>query len=90
VLGELISNAVRYAPGRTYVQVQFDADGVTLSVQDSGKGFLPVPRRNESGILSESGRGLAIVSQLARAVEIKCRRDDGCRVRARLEIRRAG
>ena len=40
VLGELISNAVRYAPGRTHVQAEFDERGVTIAVQDSGKGFI--------------------------------------------------
>jgi anti-sigma regulatory factor (Ser/Thr protein kinase) len=89
VLGELISNAVRYAPGRTKVQADFDPHGVTVAVRDSGKGFSPGARSEPRGLLGESGRGLAIVLRLAQALEVKCREDDGCCVRARLEVRRA-
>jgi signal transduction histidine kinase len=89
VLGELISNAVRYAPGRTHVQAEFDERGVTIAVQDSGKGFIPRSVPALDGLLSESGRGLAIVSRLAERMEIKCRMDDGCCIRARLDVRRA-
>jgi anti-sigma regulatory factor (Ser/Thr protein kinase) len=69
VLGELIGNAVRYAPGPTHVQADFDESGVTIAVQDSG-------------------RGLAIVSQLTEILEIRCPNEDGCCVRARLGLRR--
>jgi anti-sigma regulatory factor (Ser/Thr protein kinase) len=89
VLGELISNAVRYAPGRTHVRASFDPNGVTVAVQDSGKGFSPLADSADSSPLSKPGRGLAIVSRLARAMEIKCRDENGCCVRAPLAMHRA-
>jgi signal transduction histidine kinase len=89
VLGELIGNVVRYAPGHTRVQADFDERGVTIAVHDSGKGFSPHVPASAGGLLSESGRGLAIVSRIAKTTEINCRNDDGCCVRARLDVRRA-
>jgi anti-sigma regulatory factor (Ser/Thr protein kinase) len=80
---------VRYAPGPARVQAHFDERGVTVAVQDSGGGFLPAARPNEAAPFSESGRGLAIVSRLADRIEINCRDDDGCCVRARLDMHRA-
>jgi anti-sigma regulatory factor (Ser/Thr protein kinase) len=88
VLGELIGNAVRYAPGPTHVQADFDESGVTIAVQDSGRGFSSAVLDRKSGLLSESGRGLAIVSQLTEILEIRCPNEDGCCVRARLGLRR--
>jgi anti-sigma regulatory factor (Ser/Thr protein kinase) len=89
VLGELIGNAVRYAPGHTCVQAAFDLHGVTVAVRDSGKGFSPPARSGESNALSETGRGLSIISRLAQTMDVQCRENDGCTVRARLAIRRA-
>jgi anti-sigma regulatory factor (Ser/Thr protein kinase) len=87
VLGELISNAVRYAPGRT--RVQSSTRTASPSPCKTRKGFSPGARSADGSSLSESGRGLAIVSRLAQAIEIKCRAENGCCVRARLAIRRA-
>jgi anti-sigma regulatory factor (Ser/Thr protein kinase) len=88
VLGELISNVVRYAPGLAHIQADFDERGVTIAVQDSGNGFSPAPPQRETDLLTESGRGLAIVSRLAGTIEVVCRGNDGCCVRARLDVRR--
>ena len=87
VLGELIGNVVRYAPGPAYVTATFDDRGVTIAVQDRGTGFSTVPSHRGMGLLSESGRGLAIVAQLAETMEIDCHAHEGCCVRARLDIR---
>jgi anti-sigma regulatory factor (Ser/Thr protein kinase) len=85
VLGELIGNVVRYAPGPACVRAHFDADGVTIAVQDSGTGFSVPELDRDISLLSESGRGLAIVSALVETLEIDCP-DDGCCVRARLDV----
>ena len=87
VLGELIGNVVRYAPGPTHIQANFDDRGVTIVVKDWGTGFTPPPMTRPMGLFSESGRGLAIVAQLAENVEIDCESTDGCCVRARLDVR---
>jgi anti-sigma regulatory factor (Ser/Thr protein kinase) len=86
VLGELIGNVVRYAPGPARVKANFDDRGVTLAVVDFGGGFSSRTVDRETNLLSESGRGLAIVSRLAKSLEIDCLDDDGCCVRARLDV----
>jgi anti-sigma regulatory factor (Ser/Thr protein kinase) len=86
VLGELIGNVVRYAPGPARVRASFDERGVTIAVHDAGNGFSPRPQSSETNLLTESGRGLAIVSRLARSIEIDCAENDGCCVRARLDV----
>jgi anti-sigma regulatory factor (Ser/Thr protein kinase) len=89
VLGELIGNVVRYAPGPAHVTASFDSRGVTIDVADRGNGFSRPHVNCETRLLNESGRGLAIVERLARRLEIRCAKDDGCRVRARLDVARA-
>jgi anti-sigma regulatory factor (Ser/Thr protein kinase) len=87
VLGELIGNVVRYAPGIAHVEADFDDGGVTIAVRDTGRGFAAPESAQEISPLSESGRGLAIIARLAETVEIDCAATDGCCVRARLDVR---
>ena len=89
VLGELIGNVVRYAPGPADVTAAFDSRGVTIDVADRGSGFSRPLVKSENRFLNESGRGLAIVERFARWLEIRCAKDDGCRVRARLDVAEA-
>ena len=86
VLGELIGNVVRYAPGLAQVRAEFDERGVTIAVKDTGGGFEPPPIDREVPLLSESGRGLAIVARLAETIEIDSPERGGCCVRARLDV----
>jgi anti-sigma regulatory factor (Ser/Thr protein kinase) len=86
VLGELIGNVVRYAPGPARVKASFDDRGVTIAVQDCGNGFSRRSLERETDVLSESGRGLAIVLRLAKTLEIDCVDRAGCCVRARLDV----
>lgn len=86
VLGELIGNVVRYAPGRACVCVEFDDCGLTIAVKDHGNGFVPTQPHPETNALRESGRGLAIIATLAETVEVEKDADDGFCVRARLGL----
>jgi anti-sigma regulatory factor (Ser/Thr protein kinase) len=63
VFGELVSNAVRYAPGPVDVIVDFSGPDPVLHVLDGGTGFRPIAIQPPD-LLSESGRGLYIVSAL--------------------------
>jgi anti-sigma regulatory factor (Ser/Thr protein kinase) len=70
VFGELLGNVVRHAPGPVEIQVYCDDGQWTLHVIDSGNGFdgtgtLP------NDMLSELGRGLYIVRQLAKRVDVE-------------------
>jgi anti-sigma regulatory factor (Ser/Thr protein kinase) len=63
VFGELVSNAVRYAPGPLEVIVDWSGPDPVLHVLDAGTGFRQISIVPPD-LLSESGRGLFIVSAL--------------------------
>jgi signal transduction histidine kinase/DNA-binding response OmpR family regulator len=81
VLGELVGNVVRYAPGP--VDVALDTSGGTpvLHVIDAGPGFERTPML-PTEVLSESGRGLFIVAALTEEFNVSRRTDRGSHARA--------
>ena len=64
VFGELLGNVVRHAPGPVEIAAELGDDSLVLHVIDSGAP-LPAERRLPEDALSECGRGLYIVSQVA-------------------------
>jgi anti-sigma regulatory factor (Ser/Thr protein kinase) len=69
ILGELLSNVVRYTPGHVCIEVGWHDHHVQLTVHDAGRGFewaphLPIDPE------SDSGRGSYIVAALALAVDV--------------------
>ncbi|HZT13571.1 MAG TPA: SpoIIE family protein phosphatase [Candidatus Baltobacteraceae bacterium] len=67
VFGELVGNVVRHAPGAIDVRIDWSAERPILHVIDRGKGVLRNPSLPQNP-LSESGRGLYIVSLLTRSL----------------------
>jgi PAS domain S-box-containing protein len=70
IFGELLGNVVRHAPGSVEIAVEMSDAALTLHVIDSGA---PIPATNHhlpDDVLSERGRGLFIVSQLASDLRI--------------------
>ena len=70
ILAELIGNAVRHAPGPLSVSLEFRKREALLHVIDQGGGFDLEPALPQD-IWAESGRGLYLVSRLARRVEVE-------------------
>jgi serine phosphatase RsbU (regulator of sigma subunit)/anti-sigma regulatory factor (Ser/Thr protein kinase) len=70
IFAELIGNAVRHAPGPLSVSVAFTRDDVKLHVIDRGPGFTYDPSL-PANVWAESGRGLFLVSALARHVQVE-------------------
>jgi len=70
IFSELIGNAVRHAPGPLSVSLEPREKRLLLHVIDKGPGFNyhPVLPAN---IWAESGRGLYLISELARHVEVE-------------------
>lgn len=70
IFAELIGNAVRHAPGSLSVSLEQRGDEVVLHVIDKGHGFDYAPHL-PNDLWAESGRGLFLVSMLARHVEVE-------------------
>lgn len=87
IFGELVGNVVRHAPGPIDLELEWDGEGAVLHVFDRGPGFewrlpsLPDP-------LCEDGRGLFIVSALARRIAFSRRPDRGMEAVAWLPVAR--
>jgi anti-sigma regulatory factor (Ser/Thr protein kinase) len=85
VFGELVSNAVRYAPGHVEIIVDWTGPDPVLHVLDRGKGFRHVSIVPPD-LFSESGRGLFIVSALTHDFRISQRPGGGSHARAALRM----
>jgi anti-sigma regulatory factor (Ser/Thr protein kinase) len=88
VYGELIGNAVRHAPGRILVQLDWEDDTPVLLVHDEGESFRQDIRLPEDP-MCEHGRGLFIVRALALSFDVENIVGDGSQVCARLPVHRA-
>jgi len=85
VIGELLTNAYRYAPGDVFVSLDCDMANASLTVRDRGVGLrLPASLPD---MQSERGRGLFIVQSLVEALESR-QHEGWSEVRADLRIRR--
>lgn len=71
ILGELLGNVVRHAPGPVEISVDSGDEAMILHVIDSGPPIGEPRHRLPDDVLSERGRGLFIVEQLATAVHIE-------------------
>lgn len=85
VLGELIGNAVRYAPGRLQITVDWSGSAPVLHVLDEGPGFRHIAILPPD-LFSESGRGLYIVSSLTQDFHVSKRPGGGSHARAVLRV----
>jgi anti-sigma regulatory factor (Ser/Thr protein kinase) len=70
IFSELIGNAVRHAPGPLSASLERRGDEIALHVIDTGPGFTYFPALPHD-VWSEGGRGLYLISRLARAVEVE-------------------
>ncbi|MDB5069378.1 MAG: serine/threonine protein phosphatase [Candidatus Eremiobacteraeota bacterium] len=88
IFGELLSNAVRYAPGRVDVVLDWSGGATAiLHFLDRGPGFVVIPRL-PTDLLSERGRGLFLVWSLSEDFNVTKRADRGSHVRVVLTPRR--
>lgn len=69
IFAELIGNAVRHAPGPLSVSLEVRNSDVVLHVIDKGPGFAYEP--SLPSVWAESGRGLYLISMLARRVRVE-------------------
>lgn len=88
IFGELLANAITYAPGTIDVSVDWQRDRAVLTIMDAGKGFTPCVK-DSSDPLCEGGRGLQIVSALSPKVVIDSK-SSGTQISAMLPVWRLG
>lgn len=70
IFAELIGNAVRHAPGPLSVSLELRGEELVLHLIDKGPGFEYEPALPQN-VWAESGRGLYLVSMLARQVRVE-------------------
>ena len=78
IVGELVANAIRHAPGPIGMHVNWSGDQAVLVVVDRGPGIPAVRAAPEP--TATSGRGLRIIQALARDVEIEVVAGHGTRI----------
>jgi anti-sigma regulatory factor (Ser/Thr protein kinase) len=86
VVGELLGNTVRHAPGTVVVEIEWRRNVPVLHVLDQGPGYELTTGLPSAS--SESGRGLFLVSELAREFTVTKRRGRGTHARAVLPVER--
>jgi anti-sigma regulatory factor (Ser/Thr protein kinase) len=86
IVGELVSNVIRHAPGPIGVYCSWDESGAVLVVSDRGPG-IPAMRPAPDG-RHECGRGLLVVLALARTMSIERATPYGSRVVVQLPVNR--
>ena len=77
IFGELLGNVVRHAPGPVEIAIDLNEDSIVLHVLDSGPPLVLTEYALPDEVLSERGRGLFIVAQLAANVRVEGRRGGG-------------
>ncbi len=87
VFGELIGNVVRHAPGPITIELDWEKDDPVLHVIDRGRAF-DVHAALPEDMLSESGRGLFLVSVLTDDFAVTSLPDYGNHTRVKLRIER--
>ncbi|GAC1594378.1 MAG: hypothetical protein NVS3B28_25010 [Candidatus Velthaea sp.] len=71
VVGEAIANTVEHAPGIVEVLIDWRDERPTLTVRDTGPGFVPGRASLPSDELSEDGRGMFLIHALASDVHVR-------------------
>lgn len=85
VIGELLSNAARHASGHVCLELTHEDGHAQISVHDTSPTFaLDFTRPPDE--YSESGRGLFIISELARKVSVRPLHGMGKRVTVTLDL----
>jgi two-component system, OmpR family, sensor histidine kinase MtrB len=89
IFGELVGNALRHGREPISVTLERQDSRVMLEVSDCGGGFaldLLFAANRATDAFNESGRGLQIVVDLARTLQVQRARKHRCRVIAELPV----
>jgi anti-sigma regulatory factor (Ser/Thr protein kinase)/predicted ArsR family transcriptional regulator len=87
-LSELLTNAVRHAPGPAWVHVDWVQRQPRVEIHDLGPG-LRLPLRTRRDPLSPGGHGLPLVAHVAGDLQAAAKRAGGSKVSAVMPVQRA-
>jgi anti-sigma regulatory factor (Ser/Thr protein kinase) len=89
IVGEVLANVHRYAPGPYCAEVHWSDSAPHFSVHDSGPCFDPsgVPVTPSANWENERGRGLAIIKAIGGAIHVHRGRHGGCRVSVKIPLK---
>ena len=85
ILGELLGNVARHTPGAIVIEADLSGAAAMLTVSDNGPGFDYEPQPGLVDILREDGRGMFLVSKMAKRMEVRCNAQ-GATVRVELPL----
>jgi anti-sigma regulatory factor (Ser/Thr protein kinase) len=88
VLGEILANTVEHAPGIVTIDIDWTATCPVLTIADTGPGLLRFDARLPEDNLDESGRGLFLISTLAKDLRIEPGPGTGTRLTVVLPVAR--
>lgn len=81
VLGELIGNVVRHAPGLVTVDIEWRSDAIRVAVTNEGPVFT-LRTTPQDDLFSEHGRGLGMIDACTTSLRVLPTATGGCRVEA--------
>lgn len=79
IIGEALANTVEHAPGLVRIDVEWESDHAVMTIQDSGPGLRYSPDLPQE-MLTERGRGLFLIGNLAQAVHVENPADGGTKM----------
>lgn len=88
-VSELLTNVARHAPGPAWVHLDWSGRRPRLDVHDLGPGFELDPQLPDNLMQATGGRGLFIVSNVAKWLNVEAKRAGGSKVSAELPVERA-
>jgi anti-sigma regulatory factor (Ser/Thr protein kinase) len=89
IIGEVLANTVEHAPGSVRVDIDWTGINSVVTIVDAGPGLSRFVPELPADALNENGRGLFLISSLARDVKIETRPGMGTTLRIILPIQRS-
>ncbi len=88
IVGELLTNVAKYAPGPFKIRCGWDREGYAVfEIADRGRRFEVPPAKRD--LTEAGGHGLRLVAALARSLSVRHEAGEGNVVRAVLPLRAA-
>ena len=88
IIGEILANTVKHAPGIVRIDVVFDGSCPMLTVTDAGPGLSAFTPTLPEDRLTENGRGLYLIGTLAERVSVDVTSGGGTTMTVELPIAR--